>query len=80
MGLYVKAQEIGSIIVPIAGICLEWRAIVRKEHLGVKSDSEKRTPEAIRAKKDAFKAWLQTDRHLICNFGTLRQEKRQLQQ
>ena len=34
---------------------LEWRAIVRKEHLG----GTKRLQKATRAKKDAFKAWLQ---------------------
>ena len=34
---------------------LEWRVIVRKEHLG----GTKEIKEAIRAKKDAFKAWQQ---------------------
>ena len=75
---------------------LEWRAIVGKEHLGescgqkrlrMAGDSEKITPwwnqevkEAIRAKKDALRPGYRTDRHLICNPGTLRREKRRLRQ
>ena len=66
-------QSFHQLLKVVAENGLEWRAIVRKEH-------NQEGKEAIRAKKDAFNAWLQTDRHLICNPGTLRREKRQLRQ
>ena len=56
-----------------------------RKRLRVAGDREKRTPwwnqevkEALRAKKDAFKAGYRTDHRLICNPGALWRKKRQL--
>ena len=55
---------------------LEWRAIVRKEHLG----GIKRLKKLLEQRKMRSKPCYRTDCHLICNLGTLRREKRQLRQ
>ena len=55
---------------------LEWRAIVRKEHLG----GTKRLKKLFEQRKMRSRPGYRTDRHLIYNPGTLRREKRQLQQ
>ena len=55
---------------------LEWRAIVRKEHLG----GTKRLKTLFEQRKMRSRPGYRTDRHLICNPGTLRREKRQLRQ
>ena len=55
---------------------LEWRAIVRKEHLG----GTKRLKKLFEQRKMRSRPGYRTDRHLICNPGTLRREKRQLRQ
>ena len=55
---------------------LEWRAIVRKEHLG----GAKRLKKLFEERKMRSRLCYRTGRHLICNPGTLRREKRQLQQ
>ena len=67
-----------AIILSAAGSC-------ERKRLRVAGDSEKRTPwwnqevkEALRAKKDAFKAGYRTDHRLICNPSALWRKKRQL--
>ena len=55
---------------------LEWRVIVRKEHLG----GTKRLKKLFEQRKMRSRPGYRTDRHLICNHGTLRREKRQLRQ
>ena len=54
----------------------ELRAIVRKEHLG----GTKRFKKLFEQRKMRSRPCYRTDRHLICNPGTLRYEKRQLRQ
>ena len=58
-----------------------------QKRLRVAGDSEKRTPwwnqevkEAMEQRKMRSRPGYRTDRHLICNPGTLRREKRQLWQ
>ena len=55
---------------------LEWRVIVRKEHL----NGTKRLKKLFEQRKMRSRPGYRTDRHLICNPGTLRREKRQLRQ
>ena len=55
---------------------VEWRAILRKEHLG----GTKRLKKLFELRKMRSRPGYGTDRHLICNPGTLRREKRQLRQ
>ena len=54
----------------------EWRAIVRKEHLG----GTKRLKNVFEQRKMRSRPGYRTDRHLICNRDKLRREKRQLRQ
>ena len=55
---------------------LELRAIDGKEHLG----GTKWLKKLFEQRKMHLRPCYRTDRHLICNPGTLRREKRQLQQ
>ena len=55
---------------------LDWRAIVRKKHLS----ATKRLKKLFEQRKMRSRPGYRTDRHLICNPGTLRREKQQLWQ
>ena len=55
---------------------IEWRAIVRKEHLG----GTKKLKKLFEQRKMRSRPGYRTDRHLICNPGTLKRQKRQLRQ
>ena len=55
---------------------LEWRAVVRKEYLG----GTKRLKKLFEQRKVRSRPGYRTDRHLTCNPGKLRREKRQLWQ
>ena len=50
---------------------LEWRAIMRKEHLGGTKRLKKLFEQRIMCSRPGYR----TDRHLICDSGTLRCEK-----
>ena len=55
---------------------LKWWAIVRKEHLG----GTKSLKKLFEQRKMRSRPGYRTDRHLICNLGTMRHKKRQLRQ
>ena len=55
---------------------LEWRTIVRKEHLC----RTKKLKKLFEQRKMRSRPGYRTDHHLICNFGTLRREKQQFRQ
>ena len=75
-GCYSDQQSFHQLLKVVGENGLEWRAIVRKEHLG----GTKRLKKLFEQRKVRSRPDYRTDRHLICNPGTLRCEKRQVQE
>ena len=75
-GCCLDQQSFHQLLKVVGENGLEWRAIVRKEHLG----GTKRLKKLFEQRKMRSRPGYRTDRHLICNPGTLRREKRQLRQ
>ena len=74
--LFRSAQSFHQLLKVVGENGLEWQAIVRKKHLG----GTKRLKKLFEQRKVRSRPGYRTDRHLICNSGTLRREKRQLWQ
>ena len=73
-GCYSDQQSVYQLLKVVGKNSLEWRTSERKEHLG----GTKRLKKLFEQRKIRLRPCCRTDGHLICNFGTLRGEKRQL--